>query len=157
MKTILIILITSLFWAFGIFIHREYGEKIERLIEYVSDQPTPQQSTVEKPVDAPTPKPKMRKTPEKNYAELICGYWLPVEGTTSKLDISKYGTVTRYYKLREESTVWYDDRYDYEVSGNKLTINGYYKCTINVFVANGVTYLELYGHEDYAGKYRKRE
>lgn len=179
MKTILIILITSLFWAMGIYIDRNYSDAIkaeirewvqEDIIEEVKEEVadvkediaeakavvTPRKSTTTAPKPQPKTQPKATqpKTPEKNYAELICGYWEPVEGTTSKLDISKYGTVTRHYKLYSS---WHEDRYEYSISGNKLVVNDYYKCTVNVFVENGVTYLEVFGNEKYAGKYRKRE
>ena len=179
MKTLLIILITSLFWAMGIWIDRNYFDVIkaeiiawaqEEIVEEVQEEVadvkediaevktivTPKRvatKSASKPASAP--KAEKPKAPAKNYAELICGYWLPVEGTTSKLDISKYGTVTRYYKINNGSH-WHDDRYEYSISGNKLTVNDYYKCTVNVFEENGVTYLEVYGHENYAGKYRKR-
>ena len=173
MKTILIILITSLFWAAGIWIDRNYSDVIkaeirawvqEEVVDDVKEEVTEVKESVAevKSVVAPKkPAPALKveqpKAPAKNYAELICGYWEPVEGTTSKLDISKYGTVTRYYKLRADSSIWYDDRYEYAISGNKLVVNDYYKCTVNVFKENGVTYLEIYGHENYAGKYRLRK
>lgn len=171
MKTILIILITSLFWAMGIWIDRNYSDVIkaeirewvqEDIVEEVQEEVADVKEDIveakavvapRKP--APAPKVEKPKACAKNYAELICGYWEPVEGTTSKLDISKYGTVTRYYKINNGSH-WYDDRYEYSISGNKLTVNDYYKCTVNVFEEGGVTYLEVYGHENYAGKYRKR-
>ena len=181
MKTILIILITSFFWALGIYIDRNYSDVIkaeirewvqEEVVEEVKEEvadvkediaeakaavaPRKNTTTAPKPQPKPQPKATQPKTPEKNYAELILGYWLPVEGTTSKLDISKYGTVTRYYKINNGSH-WYEDRYEYAISGNKLVVNDYYKCTVNVFEENGATYLEVYGHENYAGKYRKRE
>lgn len=158
MKTLLTILITalatSLFWLLGI-----YGVALisytpkEVVIEDIKmnydsvEEPT--QSVV---TDAPAPEDEKFKKSAKNYAELICGFWLPVEGTTSKLDISKYGTVTRHYKLYSS---WHEDRYEYSISGNKLNINRWYKCTVNVFEKKGITYLEIYGHENYAGKYRK--
>lgn len=179
MKTILIILITSLFWAMGIYIDRNYSNVIkaeirewvnEEIVEEVKEEvadvkediaeakavvtPRKSSTTAPKPQPKTQPKATQPKTLEKNYAELICGYWEPVEGTTSKLDISKYGTVTRHYKLYSS---WYEDRYEYSISGNKLVVDDYYKCTVNVFVENGVTYLEVYGDEKYAGKYRKRE
>lgn len=94
-------------------------------------------------------------TAEKDYATLICGYWLPVEGTTYKLDISKYGTITRYYKPSYANS-WRDERNEYKISGNKLTIGVFYECTVDVVEENGVTYLEVYGHENYAGKYKKK-
>ena len=179
MRTILIILITSLFWALGIYINRNYSDVIkaeivewaqEDIIDEVKEEvadvkediaeakavvaPRKNTTTAPKPQSKPQPKAVQPKAPEKNYAELICGYWEPVEGTTSKLDISKYGTVTRHYKLYSS---WHEDRYEYSISGNKLVVNDYYKCTVNVFVENGVTYLEVFGNEKYAGKYRKRE
>ena len=181
MRTILIILITSLFWALGIYINRNYSDVIkaeivewaqEDIIDEVKEEvadvkediaeakavvaPRKNTTTAPKPQSKPQPKAVQPKAPEKNYAELICGYWEPVEGTTFKLDISKYGTVTRYFRINNGNH-WYDDRYEYSISGNKLVVNDYYKCTVNVFVENGVTYLEVYGHEYYAGKYRRKD
>lgn len=179
MRTILIILITSLFWAIGLYINSNYGDEIkaefsewmqEEIVDEVKEEVADVKEEIAEvkaavapkksapaptPASAPTPKVEQPKAPVKNYAELILGYWEPVEGTTSKLDISKYGTVTRYYKINNGSH-WYDDRYEYAISGNKLTINRYYKCTVDLFEENGATYLEVYGHENYAGKYRKR-
>ena len=160
MRTILTVLVTSLFWTIGIIIYcsitepQESDVKEEVVVsEQLQSKPAPK---IKKPKAEPAPKVEKPKAPAKNYAELICGYWLPVEGTTSKLDISKYGTVTRYYRLLNIDH-WYDDRYEYSISGNKLVVNDYYKCTVNVFEENGTTYLEIYGHEYYAGKYRKRK
>ena len=154
MKTILVILITSLCWALGLYFYGDKllypQEEVVEVAEEVAATPAPQKTAAKKVVAT---KPK---TPAKNYAKLICGNWSPVEGTECRLEISKYGTVTRHYKLHSSSDLWYDDRYDYTISGNKLVVNGHYKCTVNVFEEGGVTYLEIFGHEDYAGKYRKR-
>lgn len=96
------------------------------------------------------------KTLEKNYAELICGYWEPVEGNTLHLEITKYGTAIQW-DFHYDGSKYERRREQYNISGNKLSIGSYYKCTVNVFVENGVTYLEVFGNEKYAGKYRKRE
>lgn len=160
MKTLLTILLTSLCWALGIYFYQIY-ETTEQSMTEQTEQVAPQkaQPAKAKTVSAPKKKaataPAKPKAPTINYAEEICGYWLPVEGTTSKLDISKYGTVTRYYRISNIDH-WYDRRCEYSISGNKLVVDGYYKCTVNIIVENGVKYLEVYGHEDYAGKYRKK-
>ena len=166
MKTLLIILITSLFWALGIYIDRNYSDAIKaEIMEWAQDGVADTNKSVAETTTAATtkratPAPKAKatatakpQTPAKNYAELICGYWLPVEGTECKLEISKYGTITRDYKIYSS---WHKDRYEYTISGNKFIVNDYYKCTVNVFDEGGVTYLEIFGHEKYAGKYRKR-
>ena len=62
-------------------------------------------------------------------------------------------TIVRWYISGDYKSEW--NRRQYIVSGNQLTVNNYYKCTVNVFEENGDTYLEVYGHEEYAGKYRK--
>lgn len=172
MKILITIVITSLVWigVYSIYIDTflqteeaseqsesgGFGGFISKMSSEssISVEPEAQQPVTQQP-EAQQPKVQQPKTPEKNYAELICGYWLPVEGTKSKLDISKYGTVTRYYQLYG-GNFWYDDRNEYTISGNKLTVDSYYKCTVDVFEKDGITYLEVYGHEDYAGKYRKR-
>lgn len=160
MKTLLTILLTSLCWALGIYFYGIYDTKEPTTTEQ-TEQVAPQKAQPAKAKNSTAPKKKVATTPAKpktptiNYAEEICGYWLPVEGTTSKLDISKYGTVTRYYRISNIDH-WYDRRYEYSISGNKLVVDDHYKCTVNIIVENGVKYLEVYGHEDYAGKYRKR-
>ena len=208
MRTILIVLITSLFWAIGIYIHREYGDQIKYVIEHaeeisesiedkaeaveksiekavkqtkhtsvavtpkqkttpVAKQPKAEQQKVEQPkveqkvaeqpeVEQPKVEQKVAeqpKAPAKSYGELICGYWDPIEGNIRPLEISKYGTIVRWYISGDYKSEW--NRRQYIVSGNQLTVNNYYKCTVNVFEENGDTYLEVYGHEEYAGKYRK--
>ena len=193
MRTILIVLITSLFWAIGIYIHREYGDQIKYVIEHaeeisesIEDKAEAVEKSIEKAVKqtkptsvAVTPKqkttpvakqqkaeqqkveqPKVEqkvaeqpKAPAKSYGELICGYWDPIEGNIRPLEISKYGTIVRWYISGDYKSEW--NRRQYIVSGNQLTVNNYYKCTVNVFEENGDTYLEVYGHEEYAGKYRK--
>ena len=95
------------------------------------------------------------KTPEKNYAELICGYWVPVEGNTLQLEITKYGTVIQW-DFHYDKSKYERRREQYTISGNKLNIGSYYKCSVEVIKENGTTYLEVYGHEYFAGKYRKR-
>ena len=133
MKTIFITLITWFFGLFGINITPNQHDGV------VID--TPDKTASESVIH------------DKDYAKLICGYWEPVEGTKSKLDISKYGTITRHYKLYNS---WYEDREEYVISGNELTIRPCYECTVDVVEENGVTYLEVYGHENYAGKYKKK-
>lgn len=101
------------------------------------------------------PKVEKPKAPEKNYAELICGYWEPVEGNTLQLEITKYGTAIQW-GFHFDGSKYERRREQYNISGNKLSIGSYYKCSVNVFEESGVTYLEVYGDEKYAGKYRKR-
>ncbi len=180
MKTILIILITSLFWAMGIYIDRNYSDVIkaeirewvnEEIVEEVKEEVADVKEdiaeakavvTPRKVTTAPKPQPKTQpkatqpKTLEKNYAELICGYWEPVEGNTLQLEITKYGTAIQW-DFHYDGSKYERRREQYNISGNKLSIGSYYKCTVNVFVENGVTYLEVFGNEKYAGKYRKRE
>lgn len=89
------------------------------------------------------------------YADLICGYWEPVEGTECRLEFNKYQTLIREYKVEEE---WWKQRCGYSLSDNTLIIidTVSYRCLIRIFEENGVTYLEIFGHQDYAGKYRKK-
>lgn len=176
MKTLLIILITSLFWAMGIYIDRNYSDVIkaeirewvnEDIVEEVKEEVADVKEdianakmgvTSKKTSTAPKSQPKATqpKAPEKNYAELICGYWEPVEGNTLHLEITKYGTVIQW-DFHYDGSKYERRREQYTISSNKLNIhNGYYKCTVDVVEENGVRYLEVYGHEYFAGKYKKR-
>ncbi len=180
MKTILIILITSLFWAMGIYIDRNYSDVIkaeirewvnEEIVEEVKEEvadvkediaeakamvtPRKSSTTAPKPQPKTQPKATQPKTLEKNYAELICGYWVPVEGNTLQLEITKYGTVIQW-DFHYDKSKYERRREQYTISGNKLNIGSYYKCSVEVIKENGTTYLEVYGHEYFAGKYRKR-
>lgn len=192
MKTLLTILITSLFWAIGLYYYENFAEESARDDESVemvqkaepvakaeqpkpatptkpkakqpkpqtaakpkAEQPkpaTPTKPKAEQPKPTPAPKPDV-----KNYAELICGYWKPVEGNQYSLEISKYGTVVQWKEYGTgDKFEW--SRKSYTISGNKLNIDdGYYKCTVEVLNEGGATYLEVYGHENYAGKYRLRK
>ena len=205
MKTLLTILITSLFWAIGLYFYENFAEESARDDESVemvqkaepvakaeqpklttptkpkAEQPKPQTTAkpkVEQPKPQTTAKPKAeqpkpiastkpkveqpKQTPApkaavKNYAELICGYWKPVEGNQYPLEISKYGTVVQWM-VYSSGDKYERSRESYTISGNKLNIDdGYYKCAVEVLNEGGATYLEVYGHEKYAGKYRLRK
>lgn len=160
MKTLLTILLTSLCWALGIYFYGIYDAKEPTTTEQ-TEQVAPQKAQPAKAKNSTAPKKKAATTPAKpkaptiNYAEEICGYWLPVEGNVRPLEITKYGTIIRWYILGTHKSEW--SRRQYTISANKLSVDDdYYKCTVNIIVENGVKYLEVYGHEDYAGKYRKR-
>jgi hypothetical protein len=129
MRTILTILLTSLFWI-GVFLVHHYA-------------------TIDTTNDATT-----QEIEDIDLSEAICGYWEAVEGTTNNLEITKYGTIVRIYNLGSST---YEDRNEYKLSGNKLNVYPIYDCKVKVFKQDGVTYLEVYGHQNYAGKYRKVE
>lgn len=179
MKTLLTILITSLFWAIGLYFYENFAEESARDDESVemvqkaepvakTEQPKPATRTkpkTEQPKPTTPTKPKAEQskpTPApkpdvKNYAELICGYWKPVEGNQYSLEISKYGTVVQWM-VYSSGDKYERSRESYTISGNKLNIDdGYYKCAVEVLNEGGATYLEVYGHEKYAGKYRLRK
>lgn len=186
MKTILIILITSFFWAMGIYIDRNYSAEIKaELREWLAEElaeesapvqhsdvapqqvqekavsksvtsqpkPAPKPAPQPQPQPAPAPKVEQPKAPEKDYAALIIGYWEPVEGNTYPLEITKYGTMIQWYIRGDYKSEW--RRVQYTLKGKNLNTD-YYKCTVDVIEEDGETYLEVYGHEYFAGKYRKR-
>lgn len=101
--------------------------------------------------------PQKPTKPAKNYAELILGYWTPVEGNTRPLEITKYGTVIQWIIFEHSQGKHEFRRLQYVIRGNKLTIGDFYDCTVDVIEEGGETYLEVYGHEYFAGKYRKSE
>ena len=92
MKTLLIVLITSLFWAIGIWVDRNYSDTI---------------------------KAEIRE-------------WVNEDGE-------------KFEKSRER----------YIINGHWLYVGDSIQCAFKVYEKEGITYLELYGDDDYAGKYRK--
>lgn len=132
----------------------------EKVVETGAPKPQkpqkPQEPTKPQKPQEPT-KPQKPTKPAKNYAELILGYWTPVEGNTHPLEITKYGTVIQWIIFEYSQGKHEFRRLQYVIRGNKLTIGDFYDCTVDVIEEGGETYLEVYGHEYFAGKYRKSE
>lgn len=171
-KIFLTVVLTSLFWL-GVYdlvqdnqpqsVNVDLAAASEGVSESVSEKqpekvvetsaPKPQ-----KPQEPQEPtKPQKPNKPAKNYAELILGYWTPVEGNTHPLEITKYGTVIQWIIFEHSQGKHEFRRLQYVIRGNKLTIGDFYDCTVDVIEEGGETYLEVYGHEYFAGKYRKSE
>lgn len=181
-KIFLTVVLTSLFWL-GVYdlvqdnqpqsVNVDLAAASEGVSESVSESVSPKQP--EKIVEASAPKPQKPQKlqeptkpqkpqepqkptkPAKNYAELILGYWTPVEGNTRPLEITKYGTVIQWIIFEHSQGKHEFRRLQYDIRGNKLTIGDFYDCTVDVIEEGGETYLEVYGHEYFAGKYRKSE
>lgn len=171
-KIFLTVVLTSLFWL-GVYdlvqdnqpqsVNVDLAAASEGVSESVSEkQPekvvetsAPKPQKPQKPQE-PT-KPQKPTKPAKNYAELILGYWTPVEGNTRPLEITKYGTVIQWIIFEHSQGKHEFRRLQYVIRGNKLTIGDFYDCTVDVIEEGGETYLEVYGHEYFAGKYRKSE
>ncbi|MBQ2992634.1 MAG: hypothetical protein IJE21_01875 [Alistipes sp.] len=162
-KIFLTVVLTSLFWL-GVYdlvqdnqpqsVNVDLAAASEGVSESVSEKQP------EKVVEASAPKPQKPQKPTKpakNYAELILGYWTPVEGNTRPLEITKYGTVIQWIIFEHSQGKHEFRRLQYVIRGNKLTIGDFYDCTVDVIEEGGETYLEVYGHEYFAGKYRKSE
>ncbi len=151
MKTLLTILITalvtSLFWLLGIYgfaliSHTPREVVIEDIKMNYDSVEKPTQSVV---ADAPAP---------KDYSKEIVGYWIPVEGNSYHLEITKYGTVTQWKHYSSGKEKYEQSRDEYNIKGDRLKIF-IHDCRVEVTTKNGFTYLEIYGSEKYAGKYRK--
>lgn len=178
-KIFLTVVLTSLFWL-GVYdlvqdnqpqsVNVDLAAASEGMSEGVSESVSPKQP--EKVVETSAPKPQKPQKPQeptkpqkpqkpnkpaKNYAELILGYWTPVEGNTHPLEITKYGTVIQWIIFEHSQGKHEFRRLQYVIRGNKLTIGDFYDCTVDVIEEGGETYLEVYGHEYFAGKYRKSE
>lgn len=171
-KIFLTVVLTSLFWL-GVYdlvqdnqpqsVNVDLAAASEGVSEGVSEkQPekvvetsAPKPQKPQKPQE-PT-KPQKPTKPAKNYAELILGYWTPVEGNTRPIEITKYGTVIQWIIFEHSQGKHEFRRLQYVIRGNKLTIGDFYDCTVDVIEEGGETYLEVYGHEYFAGKYRKSE
>ena len=166
-KIFLTVVLTSLFWL-GVYdlvqdnqpqsVNVDLAAASEGVSEGVSESVSEKQP--EKVVEASAPKPQKPQKPTKpakNYAELILGYWTPVEGNTRPLEITKYGTVIQWIIFEYSQGKHEFRRLQYVIRGNKLTIGDFYDCTVDVIEEGGETYLEVYGHEYFAGKYRKSE
>lgn len=168
-KIFLTVVLTSLFWL-GVYdlvqdnqpqsVNVDLAAAGEGVSESVSEKQP------EKVVETSAPKPQKPQKPQepqkpnkpaKNYAELILGYWTPVEGNTHPLEITKYGTVIQWIIFEYSQGKHEFRRLQYVIRGNKLTIGDFYDCTVDVIEEGGKTYLEVYGHEYFAGKYRKSE
>lgn len=169
-KIFLTVVLTSLFWL-GVYdlvqdnqpqsVNVDLAAASEGASESVSESVSEKQP--EKVVETSAPKPQKPQEPQKptkpakNYAELILGYWTPVEGNTHPLEITKYGTVIQWIIFEYSQGKHEFRRLQYVIRGNKLTIGDFYDCTVDVIEEGGETYLEVYGHEYFAGKYRKSE
>lgn len=178
-KIFLTVVLTSLFWL-GVYdlvqdnqpqsVNVDLAAASEGVSESVSEGVSEKQP--EKVVETGAPKPQKPQKPQeptkpqepqkptkpaKNYAELILGYWTPVEGNTHPLEITKYGTVIQWIIFEHSQGKHEFRRLQYVIRGNKLTIGDFYDCTVDVIEEGGETYLEVYGHEYFAGKYRKSE
>ena len=177
-KIFLTVVLTSLFWL-GVYdlvqdnqpqsVNVDAAAASEGVSESVSEKqpekvvetsaPKPQKpQEPQKPTKPQKPQEPQKPTkPAKNYAELILGYWTPVEGNTHPLEITKYGTVIQWIIFEHSQGKHEFRRLQYVIRGNKLTIGDFYDCTVDVIEEGGETYLEVYGHEYFAGKYRKSE
>jgi len=127
----------------------------EKQPEKVVETGAPKPQKPQKPQEPQEPQKPTK--PAKNYAELILGYWTPVEGNTHPLEITKYGTVIQLIIFEYSQGKHEFRRLQYVIRGNKLTIGDFYDCTVDVIEEGDETYLEVYGHEYFAGKYRKSE
>ncbi len=96
-----------------------------------------------------SPQPVAVQPPQKPLAEAIIGKWAPVEGAKHPVEITKYGTFIQWCY----GTV--DMRYDYTISGDKITIKRCGSGRVEVTTTSNGTYLEIYEITEFSGKYKK--
>lgn len=175
MKTFLIILITSLFWAMGIYIDRNYSEAIkseirewtrEEVVEEVKEEVIEIKEDIaeskaivspKKATHAPKPQPKVEhpKAIAKNYAELICGYWEPIEEASQAIEFNKYGIFKRYIEFLDTEIT---KESPYLVNGSTVTLTQHKENVsfpIKIYSNKQGTFLEIYDITQISGKYKK--
>ena len=89
-----------------------------------------------------------------NSARLIVGYWEPMECNSFHLEFTKYGTIVQWAGGDSNEEL---SRERYAVRGKRLYIGHLPDLYgIRITVSGKNNYLEIYGDEKYAGKYRKK-
>ncbi len=88
------------------------------------------------------------------HVELLCGYWEPMECNRFPLEIFKYCVIVQWW-VNEDGEKFEKSRERYIINGHWLYVGDSIQCAFKVYEKEGITYLELYGDDDYAGKYRK--
>ena len=173
MKNILIVLLTSLFWAIILtlfFEPRSFEAQEQTPVEVEAPAPkkpkaekakkverTPDKGVSDdKKVDItkqPTPVDNVdlvKTTPKEDkidYSREIVGKWTPVEGGKHPLEFTKYGCV-----IQTNGINW---RYDYSLDGKKLAIKHDNNARIEITKENnGTAYLELFNSAEFSGKYK---
>lgn len=90
-------------------------------------------------------------------AENIIGWWVPVEGSECVVEFTKYGT---FNERSKHSTSLVYDEYTYTSTGSEVVFKDKYgskdRFTYTVTKEGGKTYLEIYNHTHYGGKYKKK-
>lgn len=177
MKNILIVLLTSLFWAIILtlfFEPRSFEAQEQTPVEV--EAPAPKKPKAEKAKKAekaertpdkgvsddkkvditkqPTPVDNVdlvKTTPKEDkidYSREIVGKWTPVEGGKHPLEFTKYGCV-----IQTNGINW---RYDYSLDGKKLAIKYDNNARIEITKENnGTAYLELFNSAEFSGKYKR--
>ena len=175
MRTILTILLTSLFWSIVIVVFFEPRDKTEeavpQTVEVVGPTPAPTptrkakkaereaekaaqqkaekrtEQKAEPKIEKQTEKPTPAPVPENiDYAREIDGLWTPVEGAEYDLEFTKYNVAIQHRG--------YQNRISYSLKGQKLKIM-YDNARCEITKQDGVYYLEIYNSQDYSGKYRR--
>ncbi len=151
MRTVLTILLTSLFWALVIFLFFEPASSKEGskavVVESV-EAPKVEQSATSKPKS--TKKRAEQSTAQAettiDYAREIDGKWQPVEGAEYPLEFTKYGIAIQHRS--------YSNRIKYSLSGKRLNIQ-YDKARCEINKVGGDYILEIYNSEKFSGKYKR--
>ena len=151
MRTVLTILLTSLFWALVIFLFFEPASSKEGSKAVVAESveaPKVEQSATSKPKS--TKKRAEQSTAQAettiDYAREIDGKWSPVEGAEYPLEITKYGVAIQYRG--------YANRVKCTISGKRLNI-AYDKARFEITKVGSDYILEIYNSEDFSGKYKR--
>lgn len=173
-KTIITVLLTSLFWAFVIFFFFELKTpKEEGTIIVNTEQSAPQPEPIlEEQVAVATTKPEVKSeqpkaptvkkspktieptqkattkptTEDINYALEIDGMWTPVEGAMYPLEITKYNVAIQHRS--------YKNRVNYSLKGRNLKIQ-YDNARCEITKQGENYFLEIYNSQDFSGKYKR--
>jgi|GEM_PF-3555668 len=173
-KTIITVLLTSLFWAFVIFFFFELKTpKEEGTIIVNTEQSAPQPEPIlEEQVAVATTKPEVKSeqpkaptvkkspktieptqkattkptTEDINYALEIDGMWTPVEGAMYPLEITKYNVAIQHRS--------YKNRVNYSLKGRTLKIQ-YDNARCEITKQGENYFLEIYSSQDFSGMYKR--
>ena len=142
MKTIITILLTSLFW---IVLFYCFGDMPS--VGDVAEQPCVDSLTVEQ-VEAEETE-TIVAVPVGQYGQVLVGEWEPTDKCDDVLVMTKYGTMEKGYRKNV-----------YRLSGNKVRYgydSDFMTDGFKIEISQSETkyYLEIYNDRDYAGRYQR--
>lgn len=179
MRTILTILLTSLFWSIVIVVFFEPRDKTEeavpQIVEVVGPTPAPTPTRKEKKAEKKAEReaekaaqqkaekrteqkaePKIEKQTEKPTPAPVpenIDYAREIDGLWTPVEGAEYDLEFTKYNVAIQHR-GYQNRISYSLKGQKLKIM-YDNARCEITKQDGVYYLEIYNSQDYSGKYRR--